>query len=186
MTWNTWSNIQSHKINDCNGITLDMGRSNKGEPFPRLQQTNKTGSWQAFATVNRTLSSKSTLSGLPTKSLPDLGMRILSTIGQTGHKIPPKAWSKLRPKGKGLWNRECCSPSSSTRIKSSATAVAEQQHRAKIRMRHSCALGKPAELVLKGSDIFRKKFYEPKFLHLSILRQLLKPSPKTCVPQEQQ
>lgn len=161
MTWNTWSNIQSHKINDCNGITLDMGRSNKGEPFPRLQQTNKTGSWQAFATVNRTLSSKSTLSGLPTKSLPDLGMRILSTIGQTGHKIPPKAWSKLRPKGKGLWNRECCSPSSSTRIKSSATAVAEQQHRAKIRMRHSVLWENQQNWSSKGQIFSGKNFMNP-------------------------
>ena len=29
----------------------------------------------------------------------------------------PKPWSKLRPKGKGLYNRQCCLPSSSPRIK---------------------------------------------------------------------
>ena len=36
------------------------------------------------------------------KSLLDLGMSIPGTLGQSGHEMPPKPWSKLRPKGRGL------------------------------------------------------------------------------------
>ena len=34
------------------------------------------------------------------KSSPDLGMSIPNVVRQTGHEMPPKLWSKLRPKGK--------------------------------------------------------------------------------------
>ena len=36
------------------------------------------------------------------KSLIDLGMSIPSALGQVGHEMPLKPWSKLRPKGRGL------------------------------------------------------------------------------------
>ena len=38
-------------INNCNSATLDMGRSNKKEPFPGPRQTSKTGG--LLATVNK-------------------------------------------------------------------------------------------------------------------------------------
>ena len=41
--------------------------------------------------------------------------------------MPPKPWSKLRPKGRGLLNKEHCPPSSSIRTKSSATADDDRQ-----------------------------------------------------------
>ena len=34
------------------------------------------------------------------KSSLDLGMSIPSVVRQIGHEMPPKLWSKLRPKGK--------------------------------------------------------------------------------------
>lgn len=34
-------------------------------------------------------------------------------MGQTGHEMSPTPRLKSRPKGKGLWNKECCPPSSS-------------------------------------------------------------------------
>ena len=40
--------------------------------------------------VNRNWSSNSTYYGLSKKSSLDLGMCISSTVGQNGHKIPPK------------------------------------------------------------------------------------------------
>ena len=77
--------------------------------------------------------------------------------------MPPKPWSKLRPKGRGLLHKECCPPSSSTRIKSSATTVADLQDTLKGIQGEDqgealCALGKLAELALRELDIFRRKF----------------------------
>ena len=43
-----------------------------------------------------------TLSGLSRKCFPGLGMNILSILGQSGHRMPPKPWCKLGLKEKGL------------------------------------------------------------------------------------
>ena len=42
----------------------------------------------------------------------------LSTVGETGDKMPPKHWLKWRSRGRCWENRQCCPPPSSTRIKS--------------------------------------------------------------------
>ena len=47
------------------------------------------------ATVNKAYSSKSILSGLSTKSSPDLGISIPGTVGQNGQKMPLKTQSNL-------------------------------------------------------------------------------------------
>ena len=76
--------------------------------------------------------------------------------------------------------KACCPPSSSTRIKSLATAVVtlkgiqgDNQDEA------VCALGKQAEQALRYIE---RKFYEPCFLRLPILRKAIKPLTKMAVP----
>ena len=93
--------------------------------------------------------------------------------------MPPKPWSKLRPKGRGLSNKECCPPSSSIRTKSSPTADDDPQDTLKNVLSEDqdealCALGKLAEPALRQLDIFRGNFYEPGFLHIPILGKALK------------
>ena len=90
-------------------------------------------------------------------------MSIPSALGQMGQEMPAKSWSKLSLKGKGLQNKDCCLPSSSTRIKSLATAVADLQDTLKgIQNKGKdealCALGKWAELAFSELDIFRRNF----------------------------
>ena len=70
--------------------------------FPDHNRPVKPAVQKLLAAVNRALSNNSTLRDLSTKSLPDLEMCIPSTEGQTGHEMPPKPWSKLWPKRKGL------------------------------------------------------------------------------------
>ena len=70
----------------------------RGNHFP----DNITGWLEALATVNRVLSSKSTLRSLSKKSLPNPGRSIPSIMRQSGHKMPLKSWSKLRLKRRGL------------------------------------------------------------------------------------
>ena len=55
-------------------------------------------------------------------------MSILNAVGQIGHEMPPEHWLKLQPKGKGLQNKKSCPLSSSMRIKSLATVVADLQY----------------------------------------------------------
>ena len=93
MTYEIWF----YKINDCNSVTLDMGRSNRRKTFPEPSQASRTDS---LATVNRAQFNKSTLSGLAMKFSPDLGMSIPNIVRQTGHEMPPNLWLKLRPKEK--------------------------------------------------------------------------------------
>ena len=93
--------------------------------------------------------------------------------------MPPKPWPKLRPKGRGLSNKECCPPSSSIRTKSLATADDDPQDTLKNVLSEDqdealCALEKLAEPALRQLDIFRRNLYEPGFLHLPILRKALK------------
>ena len=45
--------------------------------------------------IYKTQSSKNTLSGLSAKSSPDLGMSLLSTVGQNDHEMSPKIWSNV-------------------------------------------------------------------------------------------
>ena len=54
-----------------------------------------------LVTVNRTWSYNSTLSGLSTKSWPDLQMSISSAVEQVGHKLPSNLWLQLKLEGKG-------------------------------------------------------------------------------------
>ena len=63
---------------------------------------NITGWPEALATVNRVLSTKSTLRSLSKKSLPNLGRSVPGIMRQSGHKMPPKSWSKLTLKRRGL------------------------------------------------------------------------------------
>ena len=74
----------------------------RGSHFPDHNRPAKPEVQKLLVAVNRASSSNSTLRDLSTKSLPDVGMSIPSTEGQTGHETPPKPWSKLWPKGKGL------------------------------------------------------------------------------------
>ena len=83
--------------NHCNSVTLDVGRSNKKEPLPEPKQTRQP-TQRFLAPVNRASSSYSKLSGLSTKSLPDLGPSILGAMRQSGHKMPPKTWVKIKTK----------------------------------------------------------------------------------------
>lgn len=68
--------------------------------------------------------------------------------------MPPKTWSKLRPKGKELQNVDYCPSSSSTSVKSLTTAVSDPQHTLKEiqgedQLEALCALGKQTELALR-------------------------------------
>ena len=60
-------------------------------------------------------------------------------------------------------------PSASTRIKSLTTVafvnIPRREFRVEIRNEALCALGKASRTGLQ-IDIFRKRFYEPKFFHL--------------------
>ena len=55
-----------------------------------------------LVTVNRAWSYSSTLSGLSTKSWPDLRMSISSAAEQTGHKMSSNLWLQLKLKGTGV------------------------------------------------------------------------------------
>ena len=77
-------------------------------------------------------------------------MSIPSTVGQIDHEMPPKPWSTLRLKGKALQTKECCPPSSCTRVRSLATAVSDLRYTLKITQGEDqddalCTLGKLAE-----------------------------------------
>ena len=83
-----------------------------------------------------------------------------------------------------LSNKERHSSSSSTGIQSLTTAVADLQYTLKVQGRDQdealCALGELAEQALR-TDIFRRKFHEPNFLHLLILRKALKSLRYLCL-----
>lgn len=104
---------------------------------------------------------------LPTKSSCHLGNEH-SQLRQTGREMPPKTWSKLRPKGKESQNVDYCPSSSSTSVKSLTTAVSDPQHTLKEiqgedQLEALCALGKQTELALRQLHIFRGKFDESNF-----------------------
>ena len=87
----------------------------------------------------------------------------------------------------GNWalpTKECCLPSGSTRIASLATAVTELNFNTpwkKLRVEpgnEALCSGKTGLQI----DIFRRKFYEPNSLHISIFRKALKSLTKIFVP----
>lgn len=83
---------------------------------------------------------------------------------------------KLRGNWKGLCNKECCPPPSSTSIKSLVTPVTDLQSTLKGIQGEDhdvalCALGKLAEPALRYLCIFRRIFYKHGTLHLPILRK---------------
>lgn len=45
---NDWPSMQSYKINDFKNVTLNMGRSDKREPFPWLEQISKAAGPEDF------------------------------------------------------------------------------------------------------------------------------------------
>ena len=107
------------------------------------------------------------------KSWSDLGMSIPSSVGQ--NEMPPKLWSKWRPKGRVII-KQCCPLFSSTRIKLLATEVTDLQYTLKWIQDKSqdeahCSLGKLAKLALRELRISKRKFYEPNLLHLPIFRK---------------
>ena len=69
--------------------------------------------------------------------------------------------------------------------KNQVTATVDLQYRAKIRMRYLCSgvlvLGKDWQ-NWSSQIIFRRKFYEPSFPHLPILRKA--PISKIFIPQQ--
>ena len=91
-------------------------------------------------------------------------------------KMLSKPCWKLRGNWKGLCNKECCPPPSSTSIKSLVTAVTDLQSTLKgIQGEDNhvalSALGKLAEPALRYLCIFRRIFYKHGTLHLPILRK---------------
>ena len=107
------------------------------------------------------------------KSWSDLGMSIHSSVGQ--NEMPPKLWSKWRPKGRVII-KQCCPLFSSTRIKLLATEVTDLQYtlkwiQDKAQDEAHCSLGELAKLALRELDISKRKFYEPNLLHLPIFRK---------------
>ena len=64
----------------------------RGNHFLGHNRLVRQAAQRFLATVNRASSTNSKLSGLSTKSLPDLGPSIL------GHKMPPKTWVKIKTK----------------------------------------------------------------------------------------
>ena len=58
MTRNDWPNIQPYKINDCNSVTLDKGRSSKRllDHISWTIQTSKAGGPQALGCCQQSLS----------------------------------------------------------------------------------------------------------------------------------
>ena len=88
--------------------------------------------------------------------------------------------------------KKCHWPSSSTRIESLATAVADLQHVLKgvqggdLEWGSLCS-GKTGRTGLQIVRYFQKKLsYEPGFLHLPILRKALKPWTKISAPRDYQ
>ena len=90
---NNWPNLLSYKIKDYNSVTLDIRRRNKRHLLD--------GNWlvkqmvqRLLTIVNRAKSSNRALSSLSMKSLTYLGMSIPRALGQVGHEMPLKPWSK--------------------------------------------------------------------------------------------
>ena len=139
-------------------IIVDMGKAARGNHFLDHGRQVRQAAQRVLVTVNR----KSTLSGPPAKSLPDLGMYIPSTLGQIDHEIPLKPSLKLILKGRGLSSKECCPSFSSLRIKPLATAVPALRYtlkgiQGKDYDEALCTLGKLAELALRELEISRRK-----------------------------
>ena len=83
-----------------------------------------------------------------------------------------------------LPTKECCLPSGSTRIASLATAVTELTFNTPWK---NLRVETGNEALCSGRmglqiDIFRRKFYEPNFLHISIFRKALKSLTKISIP----
>ena len=79
--------------------------------------------------------------------------------------MPPKLWSKWRPKGKGII-KQCCPLFSSTRIKLLATSVTDLWYTLKLIQDEAkeealCSLGKLAKLALRELDISKRNFMNP-------------------------
>ena len=80
-----------HAINDCNNVTLDMGRRKKEEKglFSWTKWLVRQVWSRDFAT-HKACSRNSTLSGLSMDPSLDLGMSLPSATGQNGQEMPPK------------------------------------------------------------------------------------------------
>ena len=108
LTW--WIVCKTH---DCNSVTLDMGRSNRREPFPGGWGTPEASGLEELATVSRTgwvIAFKWSIRGILyswDKLVKDASQILL----------------KIKLKWTGLCNKECCPPPRSTRIKSLATVA---------------------------------------------------------------
>ena len=72
-----------------------MGRYNKRECFLDYTILERQVVQSLLIMIYKTQSSKNTLSGLSAKSSPDLGMSLLSTVGQNDHEMSPKIWSNV-------------------------------------------------------------------------------------------
>ena len=157
-----WPNMQFYKIHEYNKVTRDMGRSNRWGPFPRAWQTSKTVVQRISAPVTRARWIVHT--EWPISEILTWRGNVLQTL--TGIKMET---NRLRDK-------EWCPPPSSIRIKSLAAAIhwpaihSERKSWKKVRI-VLCTLRKLAEPALTSLDIFRRLFYEPSFLHLSMLRK---------------
>ena len=83
-----------------------------------------------------------------------------------------------------MYNKERCRPSSSIRIKSLITAVADQQYSLKGIPGKDQDKAKLTAPLLRQTDIFKRNFCEPKFLHQPIFRKALKRFTKIPVPHD--
>ena len=88
-------NVVLFEINDFNLVTVDMERYNKRECFLDYTILGRQVVQSLLIMIYKTQSSKNTLSGLSAKSSPDLGMSLLSTVGQNDHEMSPKIWSNV-------------------------------------------------------------------------------------------
>ena len=88
-------NVVLFEINDFNLVTVDMEIYNKRECFLDYTILGRQVVQSLLIMIYKTQSSKNTLSGLSAKSSPDLGMSLLSTVGQNDHEMSPKIWSNV-------------------------------------------------------------------------------------------
>ena len=79
-----------HQIDDCNSGALTMGRCKRRNNFLDHDGLVRQVVQRLLAAVKKAQTSESTLGGLPTQPVPDLGMGIPSTEGQTNQEMPPR------------------------------------------------------------------------------------------------
>ena len=153
------------EINDCNNVTLDMGRSKNRECFLGQRRLVRQVWSRDFAT-HKACSRNSTLSGLSMESSLDLGMSLPSSAGHNGQEVPPKHGQLCGYKGTLLtglcqlslqrWHHDHC--------KLPTFNSPQKEIRVEIRNKALCALGKP-----RRTGLLIVRYFQVKILWAQIL-----------------